>query len=95
MAQNIFYCLGKLKRYETIYDIGAYENNREEFLARALIHTGHPYEEGMEEFVRAHIEVTPRMIRRARMLEAAVRATDRYFQGKDTDVTFAWKGGKR
>ena len=55
------------------------------------MHTGHPYEEGMEAFVRQHIQVTPQMDRRARMLEAAVRATQTYFNGKDTNVPFAWK----
>lgn len=94
MAQTVLYCLGKLERYRAVYDIEAFYQNREAFLTRALMHTGHPYEEGMEELLRKHVTVTPQMEQKARILEAAVRATDRYFKGKDTDVPFAWKGGQ-
>ena len=93
MAQIVFYCLGKLERYHAVYDIERFYQNKDAFLARALMHTGHPYEEGMEELLRKHVTVTPQMEQKARMLEAAVRATGRYFMGKDTDVPFAWKGG--
>lgn len=91
MAQTVFYCLGKLERYGNIYDVKKFEEKKDIFLAQALIHTGHPYEDGMEEFVRNHIPITPQMERRAHILSSAARATDRYFKGKNTDVPFAWK----
>ncbi len=91
MAQTVFYCLGKLDCYGNIYDVEKFEQNKEAFLAQALIRTGHPYEEGLEEFVRNRISVTPQTERRARILSAAARATDQYFKGKGTDVPFAWK----
>ncbi len=91
MAQTVFYCLGKLDRYHEIYDLERFYQKKEDYLARALIHTGHPYEEGMAEFVRKHIEITPQMERKARMLEVAVKATGHYFKNKGTDVPFLWK----
>lgn len=91
MAQIVFYCLGKLDRYGNIYDIEKFRKNKDVFLAQALIHTGHPYEEDLEEFVRSHISVTPQMESRARILSAAAHATGRYFKDKNTDVPFAWK----
>lgn len=91
MAQTIFYCLGKLEQYRNIYDVEKFRKNKDVLLAQALIHTGHPYEDGLEVFVRSHISVTPQMESRARILSAAAYATDRYFKGKSTDVPFAWK----
>lgn len=91
MSQTIFHCLGKLERYRNVYDIEKFEKNKDLFLAQVLIHTGRSYEKDMEEFVRSHISVTPQMERRARILSAAVQATDHYFKGKSTDVPFAWK----
>jgi len=91
MAQTVFYCLGKLELYREIYDVEKFLENRDKFLAQALIHTGHPYEDGMEEFVRSHISVSPQTEIRARTLSAAARATGRYFMGKGTDLPFAWK----
>lgn len=91
MAQTVFYCLGKLERYQNIYNIKKFLENKDVFLARALMNSGHPYEEGLEAFVRSHIPVTPQMEKRARILDAAARATDNYFKGKGTDVPFAWK----
>lgn len=91
MAQTVFYCLGKLDRYQHIYDTKEFLKNKDNLLARALMKSGHPYEEGMEEFVRNHIPVTPQMENRARMLSAAARVTGNYFKGKSTDVPFLWK----
>lgn len=91
MAQTVFHCLGKLERYRNIYDVEKFKKNKDVFLAQALIHTGHPYEEGLEEFARSHIAVTPQMERRARVLSAATCVTDRYLKSKSTDVPFAWK----
>ena len=91
MAQTVFYCLGKLERYHSIYDVEKFLKNKDTLLARALMHSGHPYEEGLEAFVRAHIPVTSQMEKRAHMLNAAVRATGNYFRGKGTDVPFGWK----
>lgn len=91
MAQTVFYCLNKLERYRAVYDVEKFEKSKDVFLAQALIHTGHPYEEDLEAFVRSHIPVTPQMEKRARMLSAATHATNRYFKGKSTDVPFAWK----
>jgi len=91
LAQTIFHCLGKLERYRAVYDVEKFEKNKDTFLAQALIHTGHPYEDGLEAFVRSHIPVTPQMENRARILSAAARATNNYFKGKSTDVPFAWK----
>lgn len=91
MAQTVFYCLDKLERFSRIYDLEKFYQNRERFLARALMHTGHPYEDGMESFVRSHITVTQQMERSARILEAAVRATGNYFKDKGADASFEWK----
>lgn len=82
---------GKLDHYRDLYDLDKFQQNKNIFLARALMHTGHPYEEDMEALVRKHITVTPQMEQRARMLSAAVRVTSTYFEGKQTDTPFAWK----
>ena len=91
MAQTVFYCLGKLDRYSQIYRVDKFLQNKDRFLAQSLVRAGHPYEEGMEAFVRSRVEVTPQMEQRARILRAALQATGAYFSGKDVDVPFSWK----
>lgn len=90
MAQVVFYCLGKLENYAERYDLKKFYEKKDIYLARALIHTGHVDEEDLETLVRACIEVTPAMERRARILSAAVASTNTYFVEKGADGPFRW-----